>query len=166
MGLPPNCGAEACRPRIKLPIADCPGHSGFAAPSRTENIRKRCSRTWANHQEQEGLKPRFLLSSSTFAAVRNSNFVGLSRRKQGFESPRERQGSKKPRQNQNNCYLSSLSLPRWYHWVGSIMRVLMGVIKDRHGTYCARRKVPKGLEEAVAVVLGNGKQRQKWLKRP
>jgi integrase len=41
----------------------------------------------------------------------------------------------------------------------------MGVIKDRHGTYCARRKVPKGLEEAVAVVLGNGKQRQNWLKR-
>src|ERR1700730_1282113 len=45
------------------------------------------------------------------------------------------------------------------------MRVLMGLIKDRHGTYCARRKIPKGLEEAVARALGNGKQRQEWLKR-
>jgi integrase len=49
--------------------------------------------------------------------------------------------------------------------VGSIMRVLMGLIKDRHGTYYARKKVPKGLEEAVARMLGNGKQRQAWLKR-
>src|SRR5215510_12178493 len=45
------------------------------------------------------------------------------------------------------------------------MRALMGVIKDRHGTYYARKKVPKGLEEAVARVLANGKQRQSWLKR-
>jgi hypothetical protein len=45
------------------------------------------------------------------------------------------------------------------------MRVLMGLIKDRHGTYYARKKVPKGLEEAVARMLGNGKQRQAWLKR-
>jgi integrase len=45
------------------------------------------------------------------------------------------------------------------------MRALMGVIKDRHGTYYARRKVPKGLEEAVARVLANGKRRQSWLKR-
>ena len=39
--------------------------------------------------------------------------------------------------------------------MGSIMRVLMGLIKDRHGTYYARKKVPKGLEEGVARVLGN-----------
>ena len=45
------------------------------------------------------------------------------------------------------------------------MRVLMGVIRDRHGTYYARKKVPNGLEEGVARVLGNGKQRQPWLKR-
>ena len=49
--------------------------------------------------------------------------------------------------------------------MGSIMKVLMGLIKDRHGTYYARKKVPKGLEEAVARTLGNGKQRQEWLKR-
>jgi integrase len=45
------------------------------------------------------------------------------------------------------------------------MRALMGVIPDRHGTYYARRKVPKGLEEAVPRVLANGKRRQSWLKR-
>jgi hypothetical protein len=45
------------------------------------------------------------------------------------------------------------------------MRALMGVIKDRHGTCYARRKVPKGLEEAVARVLPKGKRRQSWLKR-
>ena len=49
-----------------------------------------------------------------------------------------------------------------------IVRVLMGVIKDRHGTYCARKTVPKkpaGLQAAVARVLGNGKDVQKHLKR-
>jgi hypothetical protein len=45
------------------------------------------------------------------------------------------------------------------------MRILMGVIPDRHGTYYARKKVPKGLEEAVPRVLENGKHRQAWLKR-
>jgi uncharacterized protein DUF6538 len=41
----------------------------------------------------------------------------------------------------------------------------MGVIKDRHGTFYARKKVPKALEAAVAQVLGNGKRRQPWLKK-
>jgi integrase len=45
------------------------------------------------------------------------------------------------------------------------MRVLMGLIRDRHGTYYARKKVPKGLEAAVARMLENGKQRQSWLKK-
>ena len=45
------------------------------------------------------------------------------------------------------------------------MRRLVNLIKDRHGTYCARRKVPQGLEEAVAQVLANGKRRQSWLKK-
>jgi integrase len=45
------------------------------------------------------------------------------------------------------------------------MRALMGVSKDRHGTYYARKKVPKELQEAVARVLANGKRRQSWLKR-
>lgn len=49
-----------------------------------------------------------------------------------------------------------------------IVRVLMGVIKDRHGTYCARKTVPekpKGLQAAVARELNNGKAAQKHLKR-
>jgi hypothetical protein len=45
------------------------------------------------------------------------------------------------------------------------MRALMGLIKDRHGTYCAQQRVPKGLQEAVARVLGNGKRKQVFLKR-
>ncbi|WLA74779.1 site-specific integrase [Bradyrhizobium diazoefficiens] len=48
------------------------------------------------------------------------------------------------------------------------MRVLMGVVKDRHGTWCARKTVPekpKGLQAAVARELNNGKPVQKHLKR-
>ena len=41
----------------------------------------------------------------------------------------------------------------------------MGLNKNRHGTYEARKKVPTHLEEAVARVLGNGKAKQVWLKR-
>jgi integrase len=45
------------------------------------------------------------------------------------------------------------------------MRLLMGISKDRHGTYYARKKVPPALQEAVARVVGTGKARQTWLKR-
>jgi hypothetical protein len=41
----------------------------------------------------------------------------------------------------------------------------MGVIKDRHGTYYAQQKVPEWLQQAVALVLGNGKARQAYLKK-
>ena len=41
----------------------------------------------------------------------------------------------------------------------------MGLIKDRHGTYYARHKVPERLQEAVARILDNGKARQVWLKK-
>src|SRR4029077_7249160 len=41
----------------------------------------------------------------------------------------------------------------------------MGLNKNRHGTYEARKKVPQHLEEAVARVLENGKPKQVWLKR-
>jgi integrase len=44
-------------------------------------------------------------------------------------------------------------------------RALMGLIKDRHGTYCAQQKVPTRLQTAVAQVLGNGKRRQVYLKK-
>src|SRR5260370_18234613 len=45
------------------------------------------------------------------------------------------------------------------------MRALMGLIKDRHGTYCAQQKVPERLQVAVARVLGTGKPRQVYLKK-
>jgi hypothetical protein len=45
------------------------------------------------------------------------------------------------------------------------MRLLMGISKDRHGTYYAVKQVPKHLQGAVARVLNNGKARQSWLKR-
>jgi len=45
------------------------------------------------------------------------------------------------------------------------MRALMGVIKNKHGVYHARKKVPKDLEEPAAKVLGHWKPRIAWLKR-
>ena len=44
-------------------------------------------------------------------------------------------------------------------------RALMGTMKDRHGTYYARVKVPDRLQEAVARVLDQGKDRQSFLKK-
>jgi len=46
-----------------------------------------------------------------------------------------------------------------------MMRAIMGIVKNRHGTYEARKKVPKRLEGATATVLGVSKQRQSWLKK-
>jgi integrase len=40
----------------------------------------------------------------------------------------------------------------------------MGVVKDRHGTFYARKKVPKNLEAAVAKITDAGKSRVSWLK--
>ncbi|MGM4919556.1 DUF6538 domain-containing protein [Tardiphaga sp. 813_E8_N1_3] len=45
------------------------------------------------------------------------------------------------------------------------MRALMGLIKDRHGTYYAQQKVPERLQVAVARVLGGGKPKQAYLKK-
>ena len=45
------------------------------------------------------------------------------------------------------------------------MLVSMGIIKNKFGVYQVRKKVPQKLEAAVAVVMGNGKSRQSWLKR-
>jgi hypothetical protein len=45
------------------------------------------------------------------------------------------------------------------------MWVLMGLIKNRHGVYNARKKVPPTLQEAVAIVLGKDKHKQTWLKK-
>ena len=41
----------------------------------------------------------------------------------------------------------------------------MGLIKDRHGTWCVQRKVPERLQNAVARVLNNGKRKQVYLKK-
>jgi integrase len=43
-------------------------------------------------------------------------------------------------------------------------RVGMGLIKNEHGVYHVRRKVPKALEEATATVMGVSKARVSWLK--
>jgi hypothetical protein len=40
----------------------------------------------------------------------------------------------------------------------------MGLIKNEHGVYHVRRKVPKALEEATAIVMGVPKTRVSWLK--
>jgi integrase len=44
------------------------------------------------------------------------------------------------------------------------MRVGMGLIKNEHGVWQVRKKVPKRLETTTATVLGNGKPRVSWLK--
>ena len=46
-----------------------------------------------------------------------------------------------------------------------LVRALMGLMKDRHGTYYARVKVPVRLQAAVARVLDQGKDRQSFLKK-
>ena len=42
---------------------------------------------------------------------------------------------------------------------------LMGLIKDRNGTWYVQRKVPERLQTAVARVLNNGKSRLVYLKK-
>jgi integrase len=44
------------------------------------------------------------------------------------------------------------------------MRVGMGLIKNEHGVYHVRRKVPKALEVATARAMGVPKERVSWLK--
>jgi hypothetical protein len=41
----------------------------------------------------------------------------------------------------------------------------MGLMRDRHGTYYARQKVPERLQAAVARVFDQGKDRQSFLKK-
>ena len=45
------------------------------------------------------------------------------------------------------------------------MRVAMGIVRNQHGVFHLRKKVPKKLEEAVALVVGSAKPRVAWLKR-
>ena len=44
------------------------------------------------------------------------------------------------------------------------MRVGMGLIKNEHGVFHVRRKVPKALEVATATAMGVPKERVVWLK--
>jgi hypothetical protein len=44
------------------------------------------------------------------------------------------------------------------------MRVGMGLIKNEHGVFHVRKKVPKALEVATARVMGVHKERVSWLK--
>jgi hypothetical protein len=45
------------------------------------------------------------------------------------------------------------------------MRISMNVIKNEHGVFHVRKKVPKKLEEATATVMGSFKHRVAWLKK-
>lgn len=44
------------------------------------------------------------------------------------------------------------------------MRVGMGLVKNEHGVWHVRKKVPKALEAATATVTGASKPRVSWLK--
>jgi integrase len=41
----------------------------------------------------------------------------------------------------------------------------MGLFQNEHGVWCVRKRVPNKLQEAVAVVRGEGKKHQAWLQR-
>jgi hypothetical protein len=41
----------------------------------------------------------------------------------------------------------------------------MGIIRNKYGAYHVRKKVPKKLEEAVALATGAEKPRIAWLKK-
>ena len=45
------------------------------------------------------------------------------------------------------------------------MRVLMGIVKNEHGSYHVRRKVPDKLQAAVAQIMGSDKPKVSWLKQ-
>jgi hypothetical protein len=45
------------------------------------------------------------------------------------------------------------------------MRIGMGLIKNEHGVFHVRRKVPKALEEATASVMDFPRERVSWLKK-
>src|SRR5260370_38422586 len=45
------------------------------------------------------------------------------------------------------------------------MRISMNVIKNEHGVFHVRKKVPKKLEEAAATGMGSSKHRVAWLKK-
>ncbi len=45
------------------------------------------------------------------------------------------------------------------------MRAMRDLIKDRHGTYYAQRKVPERLQRAVAVIEKHSKDRKPFLKK-
>lgn len=45
------------------------------------------------------------------------------------------------------------------------MRVSMGIVKNEYGVFHLRKKVPKELEETVALVTGAAKPRVAWLKK-
>jgi integrase len=44
-------------------------------------------------------------------------------------------------------------------------RISMSIIKNEHGVFHVRKKVPKRLEEATATVMGQSKDRVSWLQR-
>jgi len=45
------------------------------------------------------------------------------------------------------------------------MRISMGIVRNQHGVFHLRKKVPKKLEEAVALVTDTTKPRVAWLKK-
>jgi hypothetical protein len=85
-------------------------------------------------------------------------------RGQEFESLRRASISRTPYFLGLTRKFNSFVLPHWYQAVGSTMRVGMGLIKNEHGVFHVRRKVPKALEVATARVMGVPKERVSWLK--
>jgi hypothetical protein len=151
-----------------------PGSPRRLVPQRSAGA---CSRSRPPPRAASWCRPRHRLAAAAFSKARDPlicqcrrgdrSHVGanlaLSRRKQGFESPRERQGPSKPRRRKNNQLIKRLSCHWWYQSVVSSMYVGMGLKQNDHGVWMVRQRVPPRLREAVALVLDNGKERQTWL---
>jgi integrase len=68
--------------------------------------------------------------------------------------------------SRNTSGINKLVEPRRYQTWGSTVRVIMGgLLRHPSGIYYARKAVPERLQEAVAQVLDNGKERQAFLKK-
>jgi hypothetical protein len=46
-----------------------------------------------------------------------------------------------------------------------MMRTMMGVVKNSHGVFLVRKKVPEKLQTAVAQLQGSSKERVVWLQK-
>ena len=177
---------------VSLPIEPSPAHSWLPGPARAALARRSLARSRAVRQSAaradpvpQPLRRRSAPPAPQACAAAGSGLsrtpargslrlaaqdVALSRRKQGFESPRERQ----LRMQEPSSFLrrsiatsSGERCRRWYQSAGSFDAGCDGSFcKNKHGVYFVRKKVPKALQErAVARGAQVTRVRQTFLQK-